>query len=258
MRRGTVFHALCVAAVLVGCATTPKPVVNEAITVEDVQYRILQSSRTLHDFFAEGSITVSTPTMDQSAGFEIATRGKDSVMMSVYGPFGITIGTALFTRNEFTAYNALNNTVYRGSPEKQMQMLPMVKEIPFELIISSLQGIHPFSASATIDSFSVNDGTTYSFTHSYDDGSFDRFIYHNDIRRITRCTRKNSAGTILWSVKYWYTYNSDSTIIPEQVEVSIPSKETTLLLEYGSVSNDTLSMNFTISYPDDAEIITLE
>jgi len=245
-------------AFLLGCATAPKPVVNEAMTTDELQFRLMQTVRSLKDFSAEGSITVNTPTMNQSAGFDLVTRGKDSVKLSVYGPFGITVGTALFNRHEFTAYNALNNTVYRGSPEKQMRMLPFVKDVPFELLISSLQGIHPLRFTSPLDSLEVKAGRVYSFTIVNEDSSFDKFLFDENVYHITRCTRKDKNGIVLWSVKYWYKRNGDSSVVPEQVEVNIPSKESTLVLEYGSVSYDSVQSPLTISFPDDAEIITIE
>jgi len=243
---------------LIGCATAPKPVFNEAMTADELQIRLMQTVRSLKDFYAEGSITVNTPTMNQSVGFDLVTRGKDSVKLSFYGPFGITVGTALFHQQEFTAYNALNNTVYRGSPEKQMRMLPFIKDVPFELLISSLQGIHPLRLTSPLDSVEVKAEHSYSFTITNEDASFDKFLFDEDFFRITRCIRKDKNGTVLWSVRYWYKRNGDSSVVPEQVEVNIPSKESTLVLEYGSVSYDSVQSPLTISFPDDAEIITIE
>jgi hypothetical protein len=241
-----------------GCATAPKIVVNDAMTVDELRYRLLQTADSLKDFSAEGSITIVAPSMNQSAGFEVSARKTDSLKMSVFGPFGITVGSALFTRNEFTAYNALNNTVYRGAPEKQLRMLPFVKDIPFELLVGSLQGIHPFRSASIIDSFETGSGRTPSFTVINNDGSFDKFRYDENSNRITQCIRRNGDSKILWSVNYRYKRLDDGSFVPEQVEVNVPSKETTLLLDYAGVTYGAISPALTISYPDDAEIITIE
>lgn len=249
---------LCAAVFYAGCAHRPIPVINEAMSVGELRMHLYNAMGAAKNFFAEGTITVTTPTMNQSAGFDLLTRGYDSVKMSVYGPFGITVGSALFTRNEFTAYNALNNTLYRGDPERQMKMLPFIKDIPFELLISSLQGNHPLLPSVAIDSFAVFAGRYYTFTASVNDSSYDKYTAEEDVRRITQCVRKTASGRILWRVEYRYKRNSDGEVIPEQVEVSIPSKESTLLLEYGSIMHDVASSSMRISYPEDAEVITIE
>jgi outer membrane biogenesis lipoprotein LolB len=245
-------------ALFFGCATVPKPAANETMSVDELRFRLLRTTDALKDFSAEGSITVNTPTMNQSAGFDLSARGTDSVKISVCGPFGITVGAALLTRTEFTAYNALNNTVYRGSPEKQTRMLPFINNVPFELLIGTLKGIHPFTVSAMIDSVVAEPGHSFAFSCSYQDGSFDRFVYNIDVNRITKCTRRDGDGTMLWSVKYWYKQSNDSIIVPEQVEVNVPSKETTLLMEYSSATYATILSALTISYPEDAEIRIVE
>ncbi|MCK9408425.1 MAG: DUF4292 domain-containing protein [Bacteriovoracaceae bacterium] len=246
------------ALLLFSCATAPKPAENSVLTADEVQHRLMRSSNSLHGFSADGSFTVTTPTMNQSAGFELATRGADSVMMNLFGPFGITVGSALFTKSEFIAYNALKNTVYRGSPERQMRMLPFVKEIPFELIMGTLQGIHLFPNIASIDSFTVQTDGSYSFAIVYENGSHDSFFYNGSVNRIIRCNRINAQGTSLWSIRYSYKRNDVGEVLPEQVEVFIPSKESTLLLEYGSFAEGPAAADFTLPYPEDAEVITIE
>ena len=196
--------------------------------------------------------------MNQSAGFDLVTRGGDSVKMAVYGPFGITVGTALFTRNEFTAYNSLNNTVYRGNPERQMKMLPFIKDVPFELLISALQGNHPLLPSAVIDSFTVTAEGQYRFTASVNDTVFDKYSVDKQFLRISQCTRKSADGKTLWKVVYTYTQNKEGGFDPEQVNISIPSKDSSLSLEYEYVSREVSSAPLSVSYPDDAEIITIE
>jgi outer membrane biogenesis lipoprotein LolB len=134
LRRLLPFVMLLFAA---GCSAVPETVPAERSDAVDMM-STLSAVRLPEAFSAEGSISVSTPTMEQSAGFEMIARGDDSVKMSIFGPFGITVGTALFIPGQFTAYSALNNTVYRGSPERQLRSLPFVSAIPFEVIMGTL------------------------------------------------------------------------------------------------------------------------
>jgi len=227
------------------------------MTSDEILSRLSQISRLQENFTADGMLTVNTPTMSQSAGFELASHGSDSVKISVYGPFGITVGSALLTRNSFTAYNALNNTVYKGSPEKQLRMLPFMSDLPFEVIISSLQGIHLLRISGDVDSFSVL-GNRYSFSYQNGNDTFDRFVYDESTNRIASCSRNNANGTVLWTVQYHYDNDIKGALIPRLVEVSIPHKRSSLLLEYGDVGYDSLARDLSLPYPDDAEVITIE
>ncbi len=250
--------ALAAALLLAGCATVPKPVFNEAMSEEELVNTLRQTAMDISHFSAEGTITVNSPSVNQSAGIEVSARGTDSVKLSVYGPFGITVGSGLLTRNEFAAYNALNNTLYRGSPEKQMRSLPFINDIPVELFAGALQGIHTVHAARGIDSFSVQAGRKYFFTRSYDDGSFDKFVFSDEYRRITRCTRYNRDGTPLWIVRYYYKQEGNGAVLPEQVEVEIPRRELTVTIEYGSASYTAPPAAFTLDHPEDARTVTIE
>ncbi len=252
------FLPVLVLIFIVGCGTVPKPPLNEAMGPEELKNILVQTTIASKNFSAEGTITVNSPKMNQSAGFELLTRGTDSVKMSVYGPFGITVGSALFTRNEFTAYNALNNTVYRGDPAQQMKTLPFISDIPLELLISSLQGNHPLLPSAAIVGLEVLAGRIYRFTSTVNDSTFDIFTVQEDFLRITKCIRKTASGRTLWKVEYSYKRSSEGGVLPEQVEVFVPSKDASLLLEYGSITLDDTSSSMHIAYPEDAEVITVE
>jgi hypothetical protein len=243
---------------MIGCATAPKPVENGRLSADEIRNRLVRTGTALHSFSAEGTITVNTPSMDQSAGFDLASRGADSVKMNVYGPFGITVGSAFFTRAEFIAYNALNNTVYRGLPEQQLKKIPFISEIPIELFMGTLQGIHLLNGSAVIDSVEVLDDGTYSFAVLNENGTYDSFRYSGGMDRITRCTRRAASGTVLWSVRYQYARNDEGRVVPEQVEVTIPEKDSSLLIEFGGISDSPDPGAFSLSYPEDAEVITIE
>jgi outer membrane lipoprotein-sorting protein len=253
-----IFFVLAAALFYAGCASAPQATSSGSLSAEELRESLDRSGVAFKNFSAEGTITVNSPSMNQSAGFDLVTRSGDSVKMSVYGPFGITVGSALFTRNEFTAYNSLNNTVYRGNPERQMKMLPFIKDVPFELLISALQGNHPLLPSAVIDSFTVTPEGQYRFTASVNDTIFDKYSVDRQFLRISQCTRKSTDGKTLWKVVYAYTQNKEGGIDPVQVTISIPSKESSLSLEYEYISREAPSSPMSISYPDDAEIITIE
>lgn len=249
---------LFIALLMAGCATAPKPAERGTLSADEILNRVMRNGTLMKNFGAEGSMTVSTPTMNQSVGFELAARGTDSVKLSVFGPFGITVGAALFTRREFIAYNALNNTVYRGSPEHPLKMLPFLKDIPFEQFMGSLQGIHTLRSSASIDSFRSRTDGGYSFSVVNENGTYDAFMYNSSLDRITRCTRKNSDGTSLWMVRYEYKRSESGDVVPEQVEVSIPAKESSLLIEYAGIADSGAENDFSLPYPDDAEVVIIE
>ena len=53
----------------------------------------------------EGKFTIETPEIAQSASFFLNLQKPDSVMLRIEGPFGIEVGAAIVTRDEFLFYN---------------------------------------------------------------------------------------------------------------------------------------------------------
>jgi hypothetical protein len=261
IRSGSIHFSVlsfAVALLMAGCATVPTRTATDQLSQDEILQRLQAGSIPSGSFTADGTITVTTPTMNQSAGFDVATRGTDSVKINVYGPFGITVGSALYINPLFTAYNALNNTVYRGSPEQQMSRLPFIKDIPFALFIGTLQGRHAFRPVPSVDSFTLREDGSYAFVVPRGNGAYERFLYNAATDRISRCTFVAADGVPLWSVRYYYTTSESGAVVPEQVEVSIPSKGASLLIEYGERSNENSAEEFALPYPDDAEVVTIE
>lgn len=254
LRRLLPFVMLLFAA---GCSAVPETVPAERTDAVDV-LSTLMAVQLPEAFSAEGSISVSSPTMEQSAGFEMIARGDDSLKMTIFGPFGITLGTALFIPGQFTAFSALNNTVYRGSPERQLRSLPFVNAIPFEFIMGTLQGMHILSPAALHGKIVLQDTLRVMFTAVYPDSSVDSLRYDAAFGRIVSCTRYSSAGTEQWSIRYQYTRNAEGVVVPQQASVTVPQRNTTLVIEYDAVAANAAAAEFTIPVPDDAETVTYQ
>lgn len=249
--------SLLLALLIVGCASVPVPSESGAVSAEEMLSQLSRTAPSPEGFSAEGSITVTTPTMDQSAGFDLASRA-DSLRISVYGPFGIPVGSALFTASAFTAYNSLNNTAYSGDPQKQLRMLPMMKDIPFPLLVAGLRGIHPLPPDIVPDSFQRVEGTLYSFTLPCTDGSFERYRFDASLSRITRCTRLTEDGMELWSVRYTYRRTDAGTLLPKSVTIALPSRSASLAIEYDEVSFGAPEAPLSIDIPEDAHTVTVQ
>ena len=247
---------LAAAVILAGCSSAPQTVSSGASADTEVLRDGLARVAPLPDFSAEGSITVNTPTMDQSAGFEFRAHHGDSLMITVTGPFGITVGTALLTADAFTAYNALNNSLYRGSPRGLSKRFPMLRDLPFPLLFGMTQAVHPFPASAQFDSVRTLSDGRVSFQTLQSDGSRDHYTVDPSGPRVTRCARYDSTGTHLWTIAY--TFSSVNGVqSPKSVDVKVPAKNASFLLEFDTFERDTVSAPLPFSVPSDAKAVDL-
>ena len=66
-------------------------------------------------FFANGTIEIENKNSFYSATFELKFQNKDSLLLKIFGPFGITIAQFFFEKNSFQLYNSIENTLETGN-----------------------------------------------------------------------------------------------------------------------------------------------
>jgi len=99
-----------------GCRTTSTMNLgNRPISSSEVQDMVRTHHTRIHSMKGEGRISVETPDMAQSGSFSLTLQKPDSVLITLQGPFGIKVGSALVTRTGFLFYNSLENKLISGS-----------------------------------------------------------------------------------------------------------------------------------------------
>lgn len=66
-------------------------------------------------FFASGTIEIENKNSFYSATFELKFQNKDSLLLKIYGPFGITVAQIFLEKNSFQLYNSIENTLEIGN-----------------------------------------------------------------------------------------------------------------------------------------------
>jgi len=100
---------------LAGCASVPKPdLAGKTVNPEIVRQIVRGNYEKVRSMTGSGTISVETPEMAQSGSFELFLRKPDSVLVKIEGPFGISVGSILITRQEFVFYNSLENQLITG------------------------------------------------------------------------------------------------------------------------------------------------
>ncbi len=246
-----------IAAAIVGCSSAKESVdANVVMASSDVISAVNASSFAIKTFSAEGVINIASPRLSQSVGFQLEMKKPDSVKIVIEGPFGITVGQALLTKDRFVAYNAVQNSVYMGRTDTKAGFMKMI-DIPPSIFVDALSGVRRFdSEQAVPDSFSVS-GSTYIF--QFVDQSFIKKyvvgILSNRIVRVDRINKENNK--LVWREEYEYE-KGETTWEPASATIFIPEKETTVEIVYNSISVNTSIPALTIHYPDDAERVTIQ
>jgi outer membrane lipoprotein-sorting protein len=246
-----------VAALLFGCSSEKESITaDRTVTASDIMMMVNALPASVHTFSAVGSVNVETPQMSQSAGFDLAVKKPDSVRISVEGPFGITVGRALFTNHHFIAYNALNNTVYTGDPAKGMKSFPFFSGIEPDVLIDAISGVRRFNDPfSTPDSFSIVD-ETYRFRFA--NGTYvTTIVVDPRSMRIIHVQTYAHDASLMWEEYYTYVQGTDGVWQPATSKIIIPKRMTSIEFMFDEVAFNPALSSLSIAYPDDAEQIVI-
>ena len=115
MNRGLWTLLLSVVLFFAGCASASRPnLAAKTLNAQLVQQTVRGNYEKVHSLTGSGTITVETPEIAQSGSFELFLHKPDSVLVKIEGPFGISVGSALITRDGFMFYNSLQNQLITG------------------------------------------------------------------------------------------------------------------------------------------------
>lgn len=245
------------ALLLAGCSSKETITTDDSLLPDEIVQRVNALPGSIETFSAYGSFSVETPQMSQSAGFDLAVKKPDSVMIVVEGPFGITLGKALFTGNSFTAYSALNNTVYQGNPHAGMRSLPFFSGIDAAVIVDALSGVRRFGDSYTeSDSFAVGKNS-YIFTFTRNPHRTKYFVDALSFL-ITRVVTYSDNGSVMWEERYAYSRAKDGRWQPSTTRITVPGRSMTVEFTYDEITLNGPLPAFIVGYPDDAARITID
>ena len=242
---------------LAGCSAKKETfTADSSLTSSEIIEMVNALPLSIQTFSAVGSVNVETPQMSQSAGFDLAVKKPDSIRIIVEGPFGITVARALFTQHHFVAYNALNNTIYTGDPDKGMKSLPFFAGIEPAVIIDALSGVRRFSDMfSEPDSFTItNDGYVFRFTN---DMYVTKISVDGRSMRIAKVQTYKNDATLMWEEFYSYIQGNDGTWQPTASKIFIPERLTTIEFLFDEVTINPSLSSLTLEFPDDAEQVSI-
>ncbi|MEW5799749.1 MAG: DUF4292 domain-containing protein [Bacteroidota bacterium] len=257
MRSGNKILFAVIAALLYGCSAKKEIITaDRSFSSSEIMMMVNSLPASIQTFTAVGSLNVETPQMSQSAGFVLAVKKPDSIRIIVEGPFGITVGSALFTNHHFVAYNALNNTLYTGDPAKGMKSFPFFSGVESGVLIDAISGVRRFNdAFTTPDSFSITD-ETYRFRFA--NGMYVTHIFVDPrSMRIVRVQTYTRDASLMWEELYTYVQGNDGLWQPATSKIVVPERMTSIEFMFDEVTFNPVLSSLSISYPDDAEQILI-
>jgi outer membrane lipoprotein-sorting protein len=132
--------------IIFGCAGSRQMSKIKINTAAELQKYFTGRDAKIHTFTGSGSITIETPESANNARFNVKIKKPDSLLIELTGPFGISVGTLMLSRQSYIFYNSLENRVQRGSAGIN-SLKPIVNlDFSFDDVINLFTGSYLYSS----------------------------------------------------------------------------------------------------------------
>jgi len=251
------FTFICILFYLtfIGCRTTSTlNLSSRSITSAEVQEIARTHHTRIQSIQGEGRISVETPEIAQSGAFILTLRKPDSVLINLQGPFGIKVGSALVTRNEFSFYNSFENQLITGSTSIENLNRILHVQLSFDDLLNIFAG----------GGFINEDLRSPDETRIEDDKLVFVYASHNSTRQywiepsslyIQRVQFLDRSGKVTLEQSFNDFENVDGIAMPYAIRITQPKTQQMLTLTYSDIMVNVEQLQFTFTIPQNVERI---
>jgi outer membrane lipoprotein-sorting protein len=252
MRLRVILPLIVLTILAESCATNKAAFRNKAISSVEVHEMVRANQFRLKNVKGEGTISVETPTTAQSGSFVLMLRKPDSLLVNLRGPFGIRIGSALLTRKDFWFYSSLQNRVFMGetSPKNLSRVLHV--NLTFDDLMNLFTGgVFQQEDLRSPDQTGVEDD---QFTLLYKNRpGIHKYFINPQTLLITRIQNLDEEGKLLFEQRFLNFQTIDSTQVPLNIRIIQPKERRMVSVVYSDLEINQRDLEFTFSYPRNAE-----
>jgi len=243
--------------ILSGCIPSKPTEEVEILSTERLITKLEANRRRIRTFEGNGTITIKTNEINNSASFRVVLIKPDSLYLTITGPFGIELAQALVTSKDFIFYDALQNTAYKG-----LQSSDILRQI-FKIDLSFGDIMDAYIGSVNLTNNLYRSPNTFHVVYdkyllTYKDSSTENIAeYEVDVRNlgILHYLLKNSSGNELLEGKYSNFELLETVAIPAKIEVTNRSQNESIVIDYKAMTANKKNIYIDFKLPDDASII---
>ncbi len=241
----------------IGCVPT-KHIDRSSLSAETILTSLKDQQYQISTFYGEGKVTIETPSYAHSASFVLYVQKPDTIYIRIHGPFGIRIGSALITRNDFVFYNALNNKLLTGmtTPENLEKILNIA--FTFDDLMSLVCGgsLVARDEQRLPDELSTTpEYLTLRYYHSQGN-----HLYYIDpvTTTISKIQIFNTEGIELFEQRFLNYQRIESKRFPKNIHFYNVQLQQRIALSYTSIALTKPENEMILNIPQNAEIIRLQ
>lgn len=240
-----------------GCVPSKPTEEIEILSSERLINKLEVNRRRVRSFEGNGTLTVKSPKMNNSALFRVVLQKPDSIYLTIFGPFGIELAQALVTNDNFIFYDALKNTAYQGKLDEEI-----LRDI-FNIDLSFQDLIDAFIGSVNLTNNLYKPPTNYEVIYdkyiiTYADSISSKiYEYKVDVRElgITEFTLKDGNGENIIEASYSDFEIIEGVAVPYKIVLRNKKEKQFLQIDYKSVAANKKNILIDFNIPDDATII---
>lgn len=230
----------------------------QPLSVKEIKNRVNKNSSVIETLEASGNIAFDSPENSGSGWLELKIKKPDTVYVKIEGPFGISIASALITRNDFIYYNVQENKVIMG-PSTDINIGAVLRiKVSFDQLINGFTGSFSMNDSDTDSNYAESENDFYLIKNDISAGTEKYYIEPNVIR-ISRYSLVNNSNNPLVEVDYSgyqeETVAASKMFFPSNVKIKNPGKSQTLYVEYINKEINKSNLTFKMKIPKSAKVI---
>ncbi len=237
---------------IVGCATQRATIGEKTVSSDQVHEIVQANQLRMQTAKGEGTISVETPSLAQSGSFVLTLKRPDSLLVNLKGPFGIKVGSALFTRSQFLFYNSLENRLFSGETTPANLSRVLRVDISFDDLLSLFTGgIFLDGDNGPPEESGAEDN---QFTLVYRArGATHKYFIDPATLLITKIESLDDQGRLQLEQRFVSFQNVDSALVPFNIRIIQPKERRMVSVVYSDLSFSAQNLVFTFTYPKSAQ-----
>lgn len=228
---------LCVllffALILGGCAS-PAHITRPTTTYETIAETLLQRTEAISELYAEGKITVETPSFAQTGSFVLFLQKPDSLYLTLQGPFGLKVGSVLLTRKEFFFYNSIENKLITGETTEENLAHLFRLPLTFDDVVGMITGGTLLAEDRHFPDELLTENEATVFVYNTEDGKRKYWI-DPETTSLLRMQILDTDGNILIEQRFNNFRTVGTKRLPFVVQISQLQREQRLVLSYSTI-----------------------
>ena len=251
----TVIGVCFIAALLWGCGTASTTTTSVAKGKRPTNFLLEQAlekrSTAITALRAEGNLAVEVDGKKQQAQFVGSLWKRDSLLLSVTGPFNIAVAKVGSTPDFMNYYDALTNTVYQGAPSQKNFQTRLGVPLSHNDIVCFLRGEVPGGFSGfTIESVAGDSEDTFIRIR---DTVTERVVYSHRAENIVSFKRIGKSGETLIHTRFSNFNTSENVSVPHDAFVVFPGIKATFSVQCRAVEVNPKDQKYSFVPPLEAK-----